>query len=324
MTQQLIKFTLISITTILHHLVINFIHFFEHFINGSLKLENDIQNESNKINKETGKHSHSELFGALGDSLGSTDFIKKVYEPENLKEEITLDNVMKRIQNKKMNRISYSKEISFLASHFYQLNLSENSSDPNNIIQVMFQIFDINDFEELVSNKHLRIQDEDSLFNFIDLIIQIKGTENLFLFDYIEFQYLNVEKINRFKIYFEQINEQYQIIHPKLFSSLFRRLSIDISRYNTTHQNDRQKFSQSFEIFKYLSNKTGGNIVSNNTISVSHSMKELGTIENLFDLSPNKYLRLRLHNGSCNILIDMKENKINIQKYIFSMPSSQT
>ena len=135
------------------------------------------------------------------------------------------------------------------------------------------------ELERIFSSDKLKIESEDWLF---ELICSL-GPEFYSLFDYIEIQYLSVEKVKQL---IEIIDNEEINIHNLLWSSICRRLLID-PYINNEMKNPRVKnvdIQCEQGIFKYLSEINNvSNIYSSKIIGVKSSQINHGEIENLFE-----------------------------------------
>ena len=158
------------------------------FIN--LKLENYFNNNFNKfLNliygeevefKEEEKDFLFEICKKLGNNEILNNFINQL--PQN----ISTDNVINIILEKKKIEVSFEKEILFLAENFYKF--SENE----------LKILNLEIYKELISNKLLKLEDENKLFNFVFNLINEKGSNYLILLNNIKIQYLEKENLKKY------------------------------------------------------------------------------------------------------------------------------
>lgn len=188
------------------------------------------------------------------------------------------------------------------------------------------------EIEMIFQSKKLLIKNEDSLFDFINEM----GSKYLFLYDYVEIQFLSVEKIERL---IECVSNYEVSLHPLLWSSICRRLMIDVSGINKNcdknryinkncDKNCKRKEAVICEngIFKYLeSSSNSENVYLSKIIDVEVPKVGWGSIKNLFDHSKNTYVYVGSYNElqkNSYITIDFKDKQVNISKYYFSVTSS--
>ncbi|OHS94048.1 hypothetical protein TRFO_39767 [Tritrichomonas foetus] len=226
------------------------------------------------------------------------------------KGEITIDNVVSRIANKfrfhkgstknSSNYDFFEDEIKFLSEHFHEI--IENKNEKENLVNLAtLGNFGIEFLEMILQKDNLKLDDEDSLFNFVLSIYQ-KNTElknqknqkhrkyhiSSALFEHVQFEYLSKESLEKFIKLFDIDN-----LNSKIWKSLCNRLILaPAADKNKNKQNDSKKgenkseqkaskFSEPIEIpykdtlndglFAYLHNKCGGDPSEKGLVEVTAS-----------------------------------------------------
>lgn len=277
--------------------------------------END-QEDTDDIDK-------AKLFIEIGQILENKEMIDKgleVMEIDFTKSDISIEEAIEmiKINHKifcpKINKRSYE----IISSNFYSILQNEDKK----IISILKEMSQ-EELETIFSSQKLQIDNEDSLFELITNL----GPDYYFLYDYIEFEYLSIEKVEQF---INNISNHEVSLHPLLWSSICRRLMIDVTKgkenfYNKQrHKKPKNKVNQIINcekgIIKYLTELTeNDNIYISKIIDVEVSEVESGKIKNIFDQSKNTLLRVKDPKNSF-IVIDFKDKKVNLSKYYFSVP----
>lgn len=124
----------------------------------------------------------------------------------------SIDTCKKMIE---INRVfgKYDKKwYDHIASQFY--SIFQEDEEMKEYLKKMSK----NELDIIFSSDKLKIESEDSLFELITSL----GPNYYFLYDYIEFQYLSIESIQKL---IENINNYEIQFHPRLWSSICRRLT---------------------------------------------------------------------------------------------------
>lgn len=248
-------------------------------------------------NDEMIDSSFSKLFESNSKEISETNFLEKL-------------KVYRHLGNNKMG----SKVIEFIAAHFYEI-FKESDQKIEKL-----KSFNRDESERIFSSEKLKIESEDWLF---DIVCSL-GSEFFFLFDYIEIQYLSVEKVKKL---IEMIDSDQVTVHNLLWSSICRRLIID--PYKNNEMNNPRVESDSIKceqgIFQYLSEiNKNSNIYSSKVINFKSSSYDDGdSVDSLFDHSKDTYYRVRNDDGGGYMIFDFQQKKINISKYYLSVPSAK-
>lgn len=288
----------------------NFINKFKDLIEGQpilIESKEILEQDQDKAiftsNTET-----AQLIIIFGNSLGNDEMISEGLELLGLtiNSDDSIDTCKKMIE---INRVfgKYDKKwYDHIASQFY--SIFQEDEEMKEYLKKMSK----NELDIIFSSDKLKIESEDSLFELITSL----GPNYYFLYDYIEFQYLSIESIQKL---IENINNYEIQFHPRLWSSICRRLTKPIEKGSSMNPREAKYKG----IIEFLSKSENENIFSAKKIDVSTSKVENDSnfkIENLFDRSKSTCFRLdNVENG--HITIDLKSNKINLKKYYFSVPS---
>ena len=226
--------------------------------------------------------------------LGNRQECAQFYE--ELQEDISYENVINRILIKQELDIQFEEEISFISNNFD----SFYTKYPESILTL-----DVNIIERIISNDEMKLNNEEELF---DLILELydKSKEYSILFSYVNFNNLSIESIKKFTNNFD-IND----INSHIWKNIRQRLEQDIS-----HQKSLQIFStQTIEkktpipIFKYLSEKFGGNV-----FKITASSIYSGPVEYIVEEDDDKLFGTENKPDSW-IKFDFKERKVLLDRY---------
>ncbi|KAK8895388.1 hypothetical protein M9Y10_023851 [Tritrichomonas musculus] len=263
------------------------------------------------------------IFSILGNK---TEFFK--YSPKY--EENTTDNVIDHLLSKiqtinnfkegqkepfSTQEIEYLKtELEFISSHFFAID------------QKRIEIIDSQIFEEIIKSDKLKIEDEGSL---LDVIIDfyMKDTNLSYLFEYIDFLNVSIEKLRHFFDIFDMsdLNSHiWRLIAERILKSevnkeeLNKRLKKE--RYTTEKVTGIQSLlkerGEFNGIIKYLTDKSGGNIVDKGTIDIQYNGCSSNSYHPKYalDYKNSHYYQPSSKNDGW-FYLDFKKMKIKITNY---------
>ena len=282
-------------------------------------------NQSNTNNSNPETITKAQLLIEFGKVIENDEMIEKGLNiiGLNTKSDITISEVIEQLKIQRL--LGYyansDQQYDFIATNFYTIFEDKEKSDK---ILSKFKELSNEDLERILSSEKLQIASEDSLFDMITSF----GNEFFFLLNFVEIQYLSIEKV---KAFIEIINSFDIPVSGALWSSICRRLVVDISDVNKD-QNPRVKFiPPNYEncengILRCLEKSPNDNVFLSKIIDVEVSGISSGEIESLFDHSKNSWLRIQPKNSNDFgfIILDFKDKKVGIDKYYFSVPSGQT
>lgn len=187
---------------------------------------------------------------------------------------------------------NYNNIFNYIASHFYSIDQKKISELPLEIILL------------IISNPNLKIESEDSLFDFIIQIFNEKENKQpdvddisiISFYEEIMFDHLSESKFNEFLDKFsghEMTDKLFQKLSKCFYVNMKNSSSgeFDNNRYvNKVHKFDFDgNQSYAFEgIINYLTKKSGGNVSDNGTVKVtSSSTNESQLARNSVDFQEN-------------------------------------
>ena len=294
----------------------NFIEKFNQFLNGEpIHIDKPQNKEESDICK---------ILFEIGKQLDNDEMIETSIENLGYKETINEANAQKCVKIlQHLRQIGYSNLseniIDIISSNFYTLFNNENEDNESTFSEL--KEMNRNDLELIFSSEKLQIESEDWLFEIINKL----GPDFFFLYDYIEIQYLSIENVSRL---IENIN-QYEIqLHGLLWSSICRRLILDVSSSIKTKNPRSIQINLNYiecndGILKYLQKSSNDNVFVSKTIDVEVSGISNGEVKNIFDRSKDTVLKIKGTNNSF-IVLDFKDKKVNLNKYYFAVPSRST
>ena len=158
------------------------------------------------------KEEENQYFRSIMKELGNiNEFLRFSKE---LQDDISYENVFKRIQLKTELHSNFDEEITFISSNFHDFC----DKYPKEIFDL-----DANIIEQIISNNKLKILNEKELFDIV-LTFYIKSKEYSILFSYINFLNLPRKCIQEFKEKFD-IND----LNISIWENICSRLEQDIS-----------------------------------------------------------------------------------------------
>jgi hypothetical protein len=143
----------------------------------------------------------------VGEILENDEILGLVVEFQDSLEAISVSNCISRLKAKERFRLNVEEELTFVASHFYEVKMEELKS------------LKIDVLEAIVSHSDLCLMDEDSFLDFIWSL----GAEYSTLFGYVECRFLSVCGINKF---LSRISEEN--LDSRIWNSICRRLQCEI------------------------------------------------------------------------------------------------
>ena len=232
----------------------------------------------------------------------------------NFQKEFKVDNILELIQ--KFNKIQkeeddiiitatskiYEDMIQFISEHFEEVDKEKMKNLPNEVISDIFQ------------NEKLKLQEEDSLLEFK---LYEEDPSNSNLFEYVQFANVSEEKLKQFVDEF-----QVEFINDRIFHSIcdrfFKSKQENENRYIENKQitEFKPKEDEDFNgIFRYLTNKTGGNIHDNKTIEISsNSISGSCHPKNSLDYQ-NSNIYHSNYDKETYVCIDFKDKSVQISSY---------
>ncbi|OHS97925.1 hypothetical protein TRFO_35762 [Tritrichomonas foetus] len=222
---------------------------------------------------------------------------------------------------KKLKNINFSyfqNEIDFLATHFYIPSVLQTILEK---IQLDNELFCLYFIKLILSNENLRIQNEDSLFDFIMNIYQKldKNKSAFELFEFLEFSNLKVKKIQSF---LEILN--IDSLTNELWLSLSKRLLLEVKKLevnNERYHHNRKIYNYAGVgdelkgIFYNLTAEHGGNLEEKGVIGVTASSISSEQLPKYsLDFESDHYYRSKNEPNSW-IYYDFKEKEITLLHY---------
>ncbi|OHT04451.1 F5/8 type C domain containing protein [Tritrichomonas foetus] len=206
--------------------------------------------------------------------LGNDDYCEF---NQQFNESITADNVISRIKSKlhfkqKLNSSLeiIREELDFISKNFYKMMGNDE------LLSLGIETLEI-----ILQNKNLKLQDEDSLFDFIGSLSQksekyINSTQYQTLFEYVKFEHLTQKSIQKFISIFD-IN----LLDSCIWSSICRRL---VLTPNNDENTDIPRFRKIIKIpfkgtlnegvFHYLKQKCDGDPSDKGLVTITDSSSQ--------------------------------------------------
>ncbi|KAK8854361.1 hypothetical protein M9Y10_016921 [Tritrichomonas musculus] len=279
--------------------------------------------DSKTIN-ETQRKYYIEYFIQLGNI---DEYIR--LQQETVGDDENADNIIDRLNNlfdrikhqknlkmtedaKMMANLQINKMIKFASSHFSEISKEKIKKLPKEMI------------ERLMDEETLRIDEEDSLLNFIIELYE-ENDEYSHLFEFVKFENLSQEGLKKFIEIFniEQINSSIwkSICHRLLPSKQMTTKDEEryINQFNEIHEFEHQANNEFHGIMRYLSDETQGNIHDNGTIEISSNSilncNENYHPKNVVDYSKNNWYGSNSTVKDATVLFDFKDSVIQLKSY---------
>ncbi|KAK8841733.1 hypothetical protein M9Y10_026678 [Tritrichomonas musculus] len=224
----------------------------------------------------------SDFFYEVMEQLGHDNFeINKV--EENI--EYTVDNVLPLLLKKIKKHKKHSNEIEFISSHLSEV-ISKHCKE-------IFEL-DASTLSDILNHPKLRVKDEDEILKLVNEIYRRESSYS-FLYGSVIFENVTIDSMAEFLTIFD-----YNDLDIGVWKSISARLEKKI--YKEIKQNERYKKRAKITDFihkendefngivKYLTDKTGGNIHDNGTISITaSSFGKSNPPQNLVNLNQSNY-----------------------------------
>lgn len=284
------------------------------------------QNLNDNISEDMAK-----LTVEFGKMLGNSEMIDKGLKLLKIginEESNDIESVIKSIKIKQKIKLGHisAQQYNIISSNFYSIFKDEGKGKIKNDLISILKNMNQNELECIFASNNLQIETEDSFFDFILSL----GKDFYFLFDFVEVQFLSVEKVQKL---IDNIQNYELPFHRRLWSSICRRLLFDISVINGNKNNrakstvkpkQKPNVNQAIDcengIFKFLQSSSNDNVYVSGAIDVTTSSINSGSIENLFDQSKNTAIKVKDDKNSF-IIIDFKDKKVNVKNYYLSVPA---
>ena len=201
----------------------------------------------------------------FGFAFGNTSFIKPiidVYSKDNEFESITFEELLKRIDSKKLiskylkqEEISYNNEIEYISKNFFSLSKEES------FINWCRDINNISFLEEIISNQNLVIDSEDQLLNFILKLCKVNQLYH-HLFSYVLIEYCSLDCVNSFLQYVNNYFQSLKLSNSDLtiIECLSKRCKYNLK---DVPSKDDKRYKKYYKTYNYQENDVRNGILYN-------------------------------------------------------------
>ena len=235
--------------------------------------------------------------------------------------ELTTSNAVSLLQQRQLmcfEKDCDSREISFIASHFCEIDVSD---------------LDLNTLRRILCDVSLRLESEDWLYKFICSLIE-KDESFIDLLEFVHFEYLSVEVIEDFISFSDSFI--FDRMNSSLWKSICRRLSLKPSLDGSTYKNEqRSRYGRLLEskydefpldrskplngIISHLSKKFGGNVHDKGVVNITADRPYYGSdpsyaAKNIADLEVNSCFDCA-NAENMWICYDFKDRKVILSAY---------
>jgi hypothetical protein len=237
--------------------------------------------------------------------LGNRELSGSLLEFEENREELSCSNVVARLSLARFLEVSGSREIDYLASHFYEIDRD------------LLNSLSHEDLVEVVCCEKLQIETEDSLLNFIlDL-----GEDYFDLLGYVRHEYVSISGIDRLltSISLSEVDE-------RLWLSLCSRLRLDVqppsdvqsrteTRYRLPSTRFRLDSSRPLEgIISRLTRECGGNVHTCGIVAITATQNVYNRCHQVADYDWNDFWYSN-NTGNSWIQFDFKNRRVAVTNY---------
>jgi hypothetical protein len=200
--------------------------------------------------------SNWKIVGSISKELGNMEIYEQILRV--IEGELSIDNVVKRMNSLSDICANYENEVRFVSSHLYEISSSD-------VDKLKFDVF-----REVVSCNDLKIESEDWLYETISR--RISWDFRYFeMFELIRFEFLSVAKMHD---YFEIVSNSFEHFTVSQWQSLYSRLihTIDEQRVNDRVVVRGTLFEPSSPlcgILHHLTSRFGGNVHDRNVVNIT-------------------------------------------------------
>ncbi|KAK8854333.1 hypothetical protein M9Y10_016893 [Tritrichomonas musculus] len=247
-------------------------------------------------------------------------------QKENL-EELTPENVIDRLEIfltslQKFNYTKLSKNVEIVNEAISNENIKQiikyASSHFDQIDKSKMKKINIDMIEEILKNEELKLEDEDTLLNFV-LDLYENNDQFSSLFEYVKFENVSEESLSNFIDKFD-----YQLMTAGVWKSICHRLVPNDqekgNRYKQSYKKFVHKEGEDFNgIIRYLTNKYGGNVHDKGVVDISSTSIQGDKIayhpKNLVDYQNSSNYYYSKPEPSVIISFDFKDYLIQLTNY---------
>jgi hypothetical protein len=237
----------------------------------------------------------------IGYTIENEEILSKCVEYELGKEDISVSNCISKIETKEEFGCEIEEELTFIAKHFYELDLSKLTTLSHETVEV------------IVSHNDLCLEDEESLLKFLSGL----GSEYSNLYGYVECRYLSLSGIEEFLC---EIDET--AMDQRVWGSICRRLRCELSdrkrsepRFYAEPRLYHYVAGHEFEgIINALTKECGGNVHDKGIVNITSSGDYKNRASQVADHGWNGYWSTQNTPNSW-ICFDFKEKNISLERY---------
>ena len=204
----------------------------------------------------------------IGSKLGNDEIIDYGMSLKNQEEPLSIENVIERLKTKVLYNLDKTEEVNFIASNFCNMD------------QATMKTIEINTLEMIISSPFLRIDNEKSLFDFIESLILEHGQQYKQLLNCVHSENLNKEGMKRFLSLLEPKD-----INGPLWTSLCNRLLMDVHENQNESTENLEKNQKRMRetcikpdpknpmhgVLWVLTQKCGGNVHKKGIVNITSS-----------------------------------------------------
>ena len=279
-----------------------------------------------------------EYYKSIFKSLGNDHEYSK-FEPL-FNSSISVENVFERVDilNGFYTNIQYSEnlkhpkcqdELDFISGHFYELD--KEKMKKLNEDQLLY----------VLKSEKLQIEDEDSLLSFV-LEMYESDHSHSHLFEHVVFSNVSVDKMCEFTRVFD-IDDVNGNVWLAICGRLNRKVAEDEARpgrYHASCGEEEKKIEKELNnksdvvaisrvqgnefngIFKYLTEKSGGNIHENKTIEITSNIAESKDypFRNIVDFNTDNFYDSQESNKLHTVTFDFKSRQVKVTSYTIKSP----
>jgi hypothetical protein len=206
----------------------------------------------------------SRFIGDISGELCNGDLYEQING--SIEGDLTISNVIDRLRFLHGIESDYERELSFISSHFFEI-------DKSSICSLPFEVF-----YGIISNSSIQLKDEDSFYEMICDYFD-RDSRYFSLFEHVRYEYLSTKSMNSFICL---IDESFDFLSFAIWQSLSRRLSLSVSisfpserfqshidsiscPYSTTKSDNLNGF------ISFLTRKHSCHVLDSNVISITAS-----------------------------------------------------
>ena len=250
----------------------------------------------------------------------------KIIKDDKSHTEINEENIFSTLSNHMKHEKFYEKELNderrYISTHFYELYPKHKTE---------FYQLSHSTLSEIINDDQLQLRDEDQL---LEMINELYSKDNRYetLYEHVIFTNVSGEKMKEFVEIFDLndlTNSTWKSLSKRLFqeiketnNEIFEKNKLRYKEKKSIKEFPYKKGQELNGIFRYLTNKTGGNIHDNGTIEITSNYTYSDHPKNVIDFDRDNYYSSNCYQHDAWICFYFKNEEVEISDYSIKSATS--